>query len=162
MKISGIKPSFKIHLLVIMGLIKRHVLSRNPLYRHLCLWGTYFCYCRIPTLCSTCFTRLTARYITATAAASVPLSGMALTGKIMQISEDGNRSIEGCQLDLGTPATTASNENLVCWQACAHMDNACTQTLTRVHADYLFTISLRALRQIAFSHVKGRTRCSRR
>lgn len=112
-------------------------------------------------MCSTRFTRLTARYITAAAAAFVPLSGMAFTGEIMQISEDGNRSFEGCQLDLGTPAMTASNEDLLCWQACAHMDNARTQTWTRAHADYLFTISLRALRQMAFSHVKGQKRCSR-
>lgn len=49
---------------------------------------------------------------------------MSLTGGIMQIYEDGNRSFEGCQLDLGTPAMTASNENLLCWQACAHVDDA--------------------------------------
>lgn len=29
---------------------------------------------------------------------------MTLTGEIMQICEEGNRSFEGCQLDLGTPA----------------------------------------------------------
>lgn len=159
-EILGIKPSFKINLLVIMGLIKWHVLYQNPLACHLCLWVTYFCYCKNPTMCSTCFTRLTARYITAAAAAFVPLSGMTLTSEIMQIYEEGNRSFEGCQLDLGTPAMTACNENLLCWQACAHMDNAHTQILTPVH-DYLFTISLRVLRQVAFSHVKGHKRYSR-
>lgn len=65
-----------------------------------------------------------ARYITAAVATFVLLSGMSLTGGIMQIYEDGNRSFEGCQLDLGTPAMTAFNENLLCWQACAHVDDA--------------------------------------
>lgn len=60
----------------------------------------------------------------------MPLSGMMLTGEIMQIYADGNRSFEGCQLDLGTPAMKASNENLLCWQARVHTDNARTQTST--------------------------------
>lgn len=134
-----------------MGLIKWHVCVPESA---LLSFVTDFCYCKIPTMCSSCFTQLS-RSITAAAAAFVLLSGMALTSEIMQIYEDGNRSFEGCHLDLGTPAMTASNENLPCWQACACMDNARTQTSTRVHADYLFTISLRALRQIEFSHVKG-------
>lgn len=75
----------------------------------------------------------------------MPSSGVTLTGEVMQIYEDGNRSFEGCQLDLGTPAKIASNKNLFCWQACTHADKAHTQTPTRVNADYLFTISLRAL-----------------
>lgn len=55
------------------------------------------------------------------------LSVMTLTGEIMQIFGEGNRSFEGCQLDLGTPAMKDSNENLLRWQACVHTDNACMQ-----------------------------------
>lgn len=45
-----------------------------------------------------------------------------------------------------------SNENLLSWQACVHR-YAQTHIDTDTHR--LFTIPLRALRQMAFSHVKG-------
>lgn len=138
----------------------RHCLVICACKWHICKWHIsaitrHFCYCKLSTVCSTCFTRLAALYITAAAATFVRLRGMSLTGEIMQIYEDGNRSFEGCQLDLGTPAMTASNENLLCWQVCAHTDNARKQTLTVVRTDYLFTLSLGVLRQRAFSDVKG-------
>lgn len=78
--------------------------------------------------------------------AFVMLSGMIFTGENMQIYGDDNRSFESCQLDLETQATKTSNENLLSWQACVHTDT---------HTHRLFTIPLRALRQMAFSHVKG-------
>lgn len=88
-------------------------------------------------------------------AAFVMLSGTMFTGESMQIYGDDNRSFESCRLDLETQAMTTSSENLVSWQAGVHTQ-ACTHADTAADARRLFTIPPRALRQMAFSHVKGR------
>ncbi len=134
------------------------------------LWVTYFCHCKSPTMCSTYFNSVwfTTYDIIIMIGAFVMLSGMIFSGESMQIYGDDNRSFESCQLDLETQAMKTSNENLLSWQACVHTDvltRGYRHTHTHTHTHRLFTIPLRALRQMAFSHVKGHkwnSRCEHR